>query len=282
MKVPIVRLKIRVRLPDGSRPYLDPLFAANGKLKPDFALLNGKPTHCPGGVYHLRYLKGDTRVWETIGTDAQLALGQLQKRQMTLGAKAVGVAVVEDNPSTPNRAKLARKGKATGVAVVQDCATSSQNLTRLKVAVANYLAEISAHKSKRTHLAYSLTLKLFLESCSKEGIEDISRKDMLDFMSFLKSKGNGPRTVANRVGYLTGFLRSQQISSPLLKSDKPRYTEKVVSAYSAREVNSLLAASDQEEAEIIQFFLFTGAPEQEVQYATWRDLDLDAKTFSVF
>jgi integrase len=34
-------------------------------------------------------------------------------------------------------------------------------------------------------------------------------------------------------------------------------------------------------ARLLQFFLFTGAREQEVQYATWRDVDLDAKTFAV-
>jgi hypothetical protein len=280
MKVPIVRLKIRVRLPDGSRPYLDPVFAANSKLKPSFALLNDKPTHCPDGVYHLRYLKGGTRVWEAVGSDAQFALGQQQKRQMMLGARAVGVAVVEDKPSSPNRPKLARNERAVGVTVVQD-RPSSQNLTELEAAVADYLAEVAAHKGKRTHLAYSLPLKLFLESCSKPSVEDISRKDILAFMSYIKAKGNGPRTVANRVGYLTGFLRSQDVSSPLLKSDRPRYTEKVVSAYSAREISSLVAAADQEAAEIIQFFLFTGAREQEVQYATWRDVDFDAKTFGV-
>ena len=56
MKNPVVRLKLRVHLPDGSRPYLDPIFAANGKLKPGHALLDGSPTHFPEDVYHLRYL----------------------------------------------------------------------------------------------------------------------------------------------------------------------------------------------------------------------------------
>jgi hypothetical protein len=33
MPVPAVRLKIRVRLSNGSRPYVDPVFSSNGKLK---------------------------------------------------------------------------------------------------------------------------------------------------------------------------------------------------------------------------------------------------------
>jgi hypothetical protein len=40
--------------------------------------------------------------------------------------------------------------------------------------------------------------------------------------------------------------------------------------YEPREINALLAAEDQEESELLQFFLFTGARDLEVQYATWR------------
>jgi integrase/recombinase XerD len=57
--------------------------------------------------------------------------------------------------------------------------------------------------------------------------------------------------------------------------------ELMVSAYSAAEIRSLHAGADREESEMLQFFLFTGAREQEVQYATWRDVDFDAKTFTV-
>jgi hypothetical protein len=74
MKSPIVRLKFRVRHPDGSRPYLDPVFSGNNKLKPGYAQLNDTPIHFVDGVYHLRYLKGGTRVWEAVGSDPQLAL----------------------------------------------------------------------------------------------------------------------------------------------------------------------------------------------------------------
>jgi hypothetical protein len=45
VKNPIVRLKIRVRRPDGSRPFLDPIFSGNGKLKPQYAVINGEAKH---------------------------------------------------------------------------------------------------------------------------------------------------------------------------------------------------------------------------------------------
>jgi hypothetical protein len=52
-----VKLYIRVRRSDGTRQYLNPVYSANGKLKPFHALVDGKPEHHPEGVYNLRYKK---------------------------------------------------------------------------------------------------------------------------------------------------------------------------------------------------------------------------------
>jgi integrase/recombinase XerD len=60
-----------------------------------------------------------------------------------------------------------------------------------------------------------------------------------------------------------------------------KLTEKVVSADEPHEINALLAAADQEESELIPVFLFTGARDQEIQYATWPDVNFSAKTFGV-
>jgi hypothetical protein len=45
----VVRLKQRVRLSDGSRPYLDPVLSADGKVKPLYAVVDGKAEHHPEG-----------------------------------------------------------------------------------------------------------------------------------------------------------------------------------------------------------------------------------------
>jgi hypothetical protein len=48
----VVRLELRVRLSDGSRPYLDPVFSANGKVKLLYAVVDGKAEHHhPEGTY---------------------------------------------------------------------------------------------------------------------------------------------------------------------------------------------------------------------------------------
>ena len=62
MPVPTVGLKIRVKLSNGSRAYVDPVFSSNNKLKFLCGLVDGKPQHHPEGVHHLRYLRRGKRV----------------------------------------------------------------------------------------------------------------------------------------------------------------------------------------------------------------------------
>jgi len=88
---------------------------------------------------------------------------------------------------------------------------------------------------------------------------------VLAFIAAMRANGNGPRTTANRVAYLKSFFLRFGLKSPLLKTDKVRYTEKVVSAYSVPELQALLGAADQDEYDLFQFFLCTGCRDGEVR-----------------
>jgi integrase len=90
--------------------------------------------------------------------------------------------------------------------------------------------------------------------------------------------------VANRLRDLKIFLASPQVKVPwpLLKKDKPRFTEKIVAAYSMEDMTRLFAAADREEYELFQFFLCTGGREQEVEFATWRDVNLTERTLHIY
>jgi hypothetical protein len=57
----VVRLELRVRRFDGSRPYLDLVLSANGKVKPLYAVVDGKAEHHSKGTYFLRYAKNGKR-----------------------------------------------------------------------------------------------------------------------------------------------------------------------------------------------------------------------------
>jgi hypothetical protein len=120
-----VRLKIRVRLSDGTYPFLDPVESANRKLKPFYAVVHGKPGYHPEGTYFLRYARDGTRMWENGGKDPQLAVIAKQRRAKAPEAQAVGVEIVTD-------------------------ALAPEKRTLLAEAVAEYLAEVKAGKAPRT------------------------------------------------------------------------------------------------------------------------------------
>jgi integrase/recombinase XerD len=100
-------------------------------------------------------------------------------------------------------------------------------------------------------------------------------------MAHVREKRSGPRTVANRVGYLKTFLQYFGISDLLEKTDEPKYTEKVVSAYTNEEIDGPMAAASRDGYEFFQFFLCTGAREEQVEFAVWRDLNFSGKTFQI-
>ena len=62
MKVP-VQLYIRVKLGDGSYPYLRAAMLPNGHVRPSYAIHAGRTAKIDGGVYHLSYRKEGKRAW---------------------------------------------------------------------------------------------------------------------------------------------------------------------------------------------------------------------------
>jgi hypothetical protein len=163
MSVPTVPLKIRVKLPNGSRAYVDPVFSSNNKLKPLYALVDGKPRHHPEGVYHLRYMKRGKRVWEPVGNDPQGALTAQLRIEHGLQAIALGFA-------------------APGPVAIET------GKTDLAEAMAEYLKDIACAKSKSTLYAYRHTLKIFATTCSKKYLEQVTRRDILNYHEHLRRR----------------------------------------------------------------------------------------------
>lgn len=252
-----VRLYIRIRLTTGKRVYADPAYASNGRIKPFYAVIGDKLEHHPEGVYHLRYAKAGKRMWKSVGTDAYAAITAQIKTEKALAAKAAGVTVVEDvGPDCPSGRDFAK-------------------------ALAEYLSEVKAARAKNTYIAYKHTLRQFEETCTKKAIEALDRGDVLRFIGVLRDEGAAPRTISNKMTYLKTFFLHYQLGWPLLKTDRIKYTEKTVEAYSTEELNTLFAAANREEADRFQFLLCTGVREQEAVHATWADVDFNRKKFHV-
>ena len=246
-------LYIRIKMQDGSRPFCEPVYSANRKLKPGYAIVKGKPEHHQEGVYHLRYLRGEKRVWESVGTDAQEALLRQHQRELILDGQKAGVQVVE--PITTGR--------------------------DLGASIDSYLAGVSVARSGNTYVQYEYALRIFKQVCTKRTLEGITREDVLNLRDYFIGKGNSNYTISHHLTNLRTFLTYYDQPWPLKKTDRMKPTKKVVKAYSKEETSAMLSVASEDEKDLLWFLLGTGARKAESLNATWSDVDFVHGTFNV-
>jgi integrase len=249
-----VNVTKRVQTPHGWR-YCRVVLSANGRIKPDLVIVNGKQEAHKEGAYYLEWREGAKRVRLSVGKDPADAVARRQRKKTELNAVNNGVTVVPDG----------------------------QNGHRsVAAAVADFLDETKLTKKSKTLAAYSTALAYFVESCHKLNLEDIDRRDLLKFHAFLRDdKEQAPRSCWNKFANVMSFLKANGIRGLVGKNDWPRFTEEEPEIYEQEELDKLFAKCDAEERLWYEFFLMTGEREQEVMYTYWSDVNLAASTVRV-
>jgi len=227
--------------------YCSVVIGANGRIKPDLVLVNGKQERHSQGAYYLEWRENGSRVRLSVGKDAAEASVRRFRKEAELNAVNAGVNVVSENGNNGQRS--------------------------ITAAVAEYLEETRISKKPRTFAAYSTALDYFVESCSKTYLADIDRKDLLRLCGFLREeKEQAPRSVYNKFENVMTFLKANGIRGLVGKNDWPRYVEEEPEIYSKAELKTFFAACDPGETLWFEFFLMTGEREQEVMYTYWSDI----------
>jgi integrase/recombinase XerD len=279
MKVP-VQLYVRARLEDGSYPYLKAAMLPNGHVRPGYAINSGRAVKIVNGVYQLRYRRDGKRVWEAVGTEADVALLRLRKK----------IREFEDAELCPPPTPVAAPAHPLHLpTVVQK--------RPLATCITKYLTEIKEHREPKTYAAYrsgllsfacdlfankdDLTLESLGKLTSEMFIEDLNRDHALAWIAALRRGGNQPRTLYNRAHNLNIFMHHFGLPSLLNKKDKPKFTEKKVRAYNQVELAKMFDAASEDEADLLYFLLCTGARDGDASFACWTDLDLVAKSYTV-
>lgn len=144
-----VNLTKRVQTDQGLR-YCPVVESANGRVKPDHVLVNGKPEKHLEEAYYLEWRDKGRRVRLSVGKDAQEAAARRQRKQAELNAVESGVSVL---PESGQRSVAA--------------------------AVAGFLEETELTKKPKTVAAYTTALNYFTESCPKLYLHEIDRHDLL-------------------------------------------------------------------------------------------------------
>src|SRR5271169_3744299 len=173
-----VNLTKRVQTPQGMR-YCAVVLSANGRVKPDVVLVNGKPERHTEGAYYIEWHDDGKRIRLSVGKDAADASARRLRKETELNN---GDATVPENHQNGHRSVAA--------------------------AVEDYLEETALTKKPKTLAAYTTALNYFTESCHKLNVEHIDRTDLLKFCAFLRDeKEQAPRSVYNKFENVMTFLK---------------------------------------------------------------------------
>jgi integrase/recombinase XerD len=248
----IVSVTKRIKTLRGLR-YCPVVISGNGRIKPDAVIVDDREERHPEGSYYLNWYAGKRLMRLSVGKDAATATARRQQKEAELNAKNNGIGIVPE---------------------------SSRRL--VSVAVTGYLEDTELTKKPKTLAAYTTALDYFTQSCKKQYLEDIDRKDLLRFSAFLRDeKEQAPRTCWNKFANVMSFLKANGVRGLVGKHDWPRYTEEEPEIYEEEELGVLFKACDDVERLWFEFFLMTGEREQEVMYTYWSDINLNRATVRV-
>ena len=254
----LVNLTKRVMVNGGLR-YCPVIEAANGRIRPDVVMVEGTEERHPEGSYYIDYREGEKRVRISVGKNAADAQSARLAKQAELNAVKAGLEILDAPVMIGGQAKHS-----------------------LATAIASYLEDVKLSKKPKTYSAYSTALNYFAESCRKQFVEDIDRKDMLRFSAFLRDeKDQSPRSVYNKFESMMAFLKLQGVRGLVGKTDWPRFTEESPEVYEREEISKFLDACEPNERLWFEFFLMTGMREQEVMYTYWSDINFAKCTVKV-
>jgi hypothetical protein len=249
-----VRLRKNVKIGDNWR-WCALATDSKERLLPDVVLVKGRRSTHKEGRYGVFWKEGGKNRSEPAGTDFAEAKATLRRRQARLNAQLAGVAVV------PELAKSSR--------------------VRLEDAAEDFLAEVRTQRKRKTYLGYSSMLRNFLSSSTRVYLDQIERRDLIDFVAFLKAQKRGSesrdlsdRTIYNKFAMLISFLKAKGIRGLAAKRDWPRFTEQDVEVYERHELTALFAHCEDRERILFKFFLSSAGRDQEIVFTAWPNLDL--------
>jgi integrase/recombinase XerD len=133
---------------------------------------------------------------------------------------------------------------------------------------------IKARRSPRTYLTYRYTLNTLLRSSyTKTYVDEVTREDIVQFMTDCYKLGLGNRTVYDKLVVVLQLFKRHGKTRLIVSNDWPDYVEKIRPIYEPEEIEAMLGAATENEAVFLKFLLGSGFRDREVRHVTWRDVD---------
>jgi integrase len=209
------------------------------------------------GNYFIEWYEGGKRHRQSVG-EFSLITEAARRKSIKLNALKAGL-IHEMDKSEPTNARLGI-GKA----------------------IDDYLEFVKAHRKSCTFLTYRYTLDVLLrESYQKPYADQMTREDMLQFMTDCYKRGLGQRTVYDKVVVVLQMFKRYGKSGLLEANDWPEYVETIRPIYEAEELEAIFKVATESEATLVRFLLGSGFRDQKIRYLMWRDVDFKSYTVRV-
>ena len=241
-----VNLIKKIKL-DGRWRFAPVVAEANGRLK-DKVRINGTIEVHTEGTYYIEWRDRGKRCRASVTRED--AVDQARRKAIELRAMREGL-ITSPEPEPEASPK-----------------------TTIGDAIDAYLRYVRMQRKARTHLTYRYTLDTLLrKSYKKKFVEDASRDDVLDFMTYCYEQGLGARTVYDKVVTVLQLFKRHGRSGLMEKGDWPNYVDTIRPVYEPEELQGMFKAATQDEATLLKFILGSGFRDQEIRYIEWRDID---------
>ncbi len=222
---------------------------ANGRLK-DKVRVNGQVEVHIEGSYFIEWWVSGRRFRET--TTREDAIECARHKTVELRAIRAGlIASPEPQPQPEAEAK-----------------------TLIGDAIDDYLKYVKMQRKSRTFLTYRYTLDVLLRaSYKRKYVEDATRQDAIDFMTYCYEQGLGARTVYDKVVTVLQLFKRHGREKLLEKGDWPSYVDTIRPIYEPEELTAMFKVATEDEADMLKFILGSGFRDQEIRYVEYLDLD---------
>lgn len=221
-----------------------------GKPVRDHVRIAGVDEHHPEGTYYVE--------WYELGKRHRKAVADFTDVAEAARLKAIELDAL--------RAGL--------ISAPAPACNKNENSRTLATAISQYLSTIKNQRSRRTYISYRYTLEeLLLPSYQKTSIDEVTREDILAFMSRCYELELGHRTVYDKLVVVLQLFKRYGKAGLIASSDWPKYVETIRPIYEPEEIQMMLKEAVEDEPIFLKFLLASGFRDQEVRYVCWRDLD---------
>ena len=248
-------LIIRFKAADGAWKRAPAASGANGRIRPGYALVNGKAERVNDYNYQVRFFERRKLKYEPAGKNAAdaEALRRRIEQQTTVRAEALKVGVK--------------------VEVEQTRKTLAQT-------AASYIKDAEDRGASEAALQARSVSAEFMRMLKKTYVDEVAREDVFRFHTVLRKRGCKDRTVANKHQRLTSWLRFAGVDK-LILPPTPKYEEALPTTYSRDQVSTLLAEAEPYMRMAILMGLKLGLRDGELIHAEFSDINRAEKTFRV-